>query len=368
MVLTRRAPFAIVSGMKRVIVLAILGATAVAAVLAWSGELVEKTLNQRERSLEKRAIAAAKPPRSLPSPKLPRDPIARRSAVESMLRLRPDRRFLLAASELGGGTAQVRFESGRWVVAISGQDAGSVSELPDFGEMLEFLLPLAKNRIAAESVQGPPATHHRALRNEDEALPALRAAQASWSAGQHTRGVLHEAAAAAALAFYMVDVEEVSDGLPAHALALVARDAAAGNDARASQAVLAAALDYDGAAEQLLRALPGEAALKHFLAGDDAHLAEDAWLREATPADRYLRLRRLVRIGDERGVERWLEEAQPAERLSTAVLGQLARQPTMKAFAPAAFALPSYIGARVEGARIEGRTGPFADALRAGEE
>jgi len=94
MVLTRRAPFAIVSGMKRVIVLAILGATAVAAVLAWSGELVEKTLNQRERSLEKRAIAAAKPPRSLPSPKLPRDPIARRSAVESMLRLRPDRRFL----------------------------------------------------------------------------------------------------------------------------------------------------------------------------------------------------------------------------------------------------------------------------------
>ena len=36
-------------------------------------------------------------------------------------------------------------------------------------------------------------------------------------------------------------------------------------------------------------------------------------MREATPADRYLRLRRLVRIGDEGGVERWLEEAQPAE-------------------------------------------------------
>ena len=367
--LTEVRPSAIVSGMKRVILLAILGATAVAAVLAWSGGLVEKALNQRERSFEKRAMAAVKPPRFLPSAKLPRDPIARRSAVEAMLRLRPDRRFLLAASELGGGTAQGRFEGGRWVVAISGKDGGSVSELPDFAEMLEFLLPLAKNRIAAENVQGPPATDHRALRNEDEALPALRAAQAPWSAGQHTRGVLHEAAAAAAaLAFYMVDVEEVADGLPAHAFALVALDAAAGNDARGSEAVLAAALDYDAAAERLLRALPGEAALKHFLAGDDAHLEEDAWLREATPADRYLHLRRLVRIGDERGVERWLWQAQPAERLSTAVLSQLARQPSMKAFAPAAFALPWYVGARVEGASIEGPTGPFADALSAGAE
>jgi hypothetical protein len=40
-------------------------------------------------------MAAVQPPRALPSAKLPRDPIARRSAVESMLRLRPYRRFLL---------------------------------------------------------------------------------------------------------------------------------------------------------------------------------------------------------------------------------------------------------------------------------
>jgi hypothetical protein len=174
--------------------------------------------------------------------------------------------------------------------------------------------------------------------------------------------------AAAALAFYMVDVNEIADRLPAHAFALVALDAAAGNDARGNEAVLAAALDYDGSAERILRALPGEAALKHLLAGDDAHLEEDAWLEKATPADRYLHLRRLVRIGDERGVERWVEGAKPAERLSTAVLGQLSRQSAMKAFAPAAFALPWYVGARVERASTEEGTGPFGDALKAGVE
>jgi hypothetical protein len=307
-------------------------------------------------------------PRLPPVPKLPREPLVRRAAVESLLRLRPDRRFLLAVAELSGAaSAEPRFEGGRWIVTVAGKDVGSVSELPEFGEMLELLRPLAQARIAAENLQGAMPPAGRALRNAEESLPALRAAQKSWSAGPHTRGALHEAAgAAAALAFYTVDIPEVADALRAHALALAALDAAAGNDARGAQALVAAMLDYDRAAEELLRGVPGEDALKAFCSGDGARLEEVAGLREATPADRYVRLRLLVTQGDSEGVARWVEQSPPSERLSTAALGQVARQSDMKAFTMAAFALPLFIGARVEGASVEEPAGPFAAALSAG--
>jgi hypothetical protein len=81
--------------MRKVILFAVLGVVALTAILARTGGFLEKALNQRDSSFEKRAMAAVQPPRALPSAKLPRDPIARRSAVESMLRLRPYRRFLL---------------------------------------------------------------------------------------------------------------------------------------------------------------------------------------------------------------------------------------------------------------------------------
>jgi hypothetical protein len=354
---------------KLLLIVIALSALGLIAFASFSKDFVDRAAALYGRVFEGRAIEPPimKPPPSPRVPKLPRDPLARQAAVESLLRLRPDRRFLLAAAEVAGAaSAEPRYENGRWMVTVAGKEVGSVSELPDFGEMLEVLLPLARTRTAAENLQGPPATGGRALRNEEESLPALRAAQKSWSAGPHTRAALHQAAAAAAaLAFYMVDLQEVADGLAAHALALAALDAAAGNDARGIEAVVAAALDYDRAAEELLREVQGEDALKHFLSRDVAQLEKDGRLPDATPADRYLHLRLLVQLDDLDGVARWLEDAPPDERLSTAAVGQVARQRDMQAFGPAVFALPALIGARVESASLEARGGPFAEALAA---
>src|SRR5216684_4244143 len=228
-----------------VIALCVLGAAAAAGVQVWRWR--ERRLKENARIAEQHAAEMSAEARlRLKTDPLPPHPIERRRALDDALRLRPDRRFLLAAKELAGGDVAARFSEGQWIVSLGNREVARVAELPDFPELLKALAPLAKEWIAAAKVSGK-APQVRAVRGQKEAFGAVREAQMRWSRGDHGAAVLHDAAsAAAALMLQLPRTFDADDRLDAHAIALCAADAAAGADVRGQQAVLALALGVRG--------------------------------------------------------------------------------------------------------------------------
>src|SRR5438874_3896258 len=179
-----------------VIGLCVLAAAAAAGSQAWRWR--ERKLKEDARVAEQKAAAVDAEARlRLKTNSLPSHPLERRRALDDALRLRPDRRFLLAAQELAGGDVAARFLEGQWIVSLGNRDVARVAELPDFPELLKALAPLAKEWVAAAKVIGK-APRVRALRGQKEAFVAVREAQTRWSRGDHGPAVLHDAASAAA--------------------------------------------------------------------------------------------------------------------------------------------------------------------------
>src|SRR5205085_2276239 len=161
----------------------------------------------------------------LKTPPLPPHPIERRLALDEVLRLEPDRRFLLAARELGEADVAARFSDGRWILSRGGREFGRVAELPEFAEMMKALAPLAQEWVATAKVTWK-AARIRAMRGYKEAFAAIREAQTRWSKGEHAAPLLHDAAsAAAALMLQLPRAFDADDRLDAHAIALSAADA-----------------------------------------------------------------------------------------------------------------------------------------------
>ena len=272
--------------MKRIalfMALCILAAAVAVGVHAWGWR--ERKLQEDERTrAQSEAEQAAAGRLGLKTQPLPPDPLERRLALDEALRLRPDRRFLLAARELAGAEVAVRFSDRRWILSLGEREIGRVSELPDFPELMNALAPLAREWVAAAKVTGK-APRIRAVRGHKEAFAAIREAQARWSRGDHGAAVLHDAAsAAAALMLQVPRAFDADDHLDAHAIALCAADAAAGADARAQQTVLALALGYAGAARALAPA-KDEPALHAFVTLDRSKLADAAQRKDANAGD-----------------------------------------------------------------------------------
>lgn len=316
---------------------------------------------------EKRRAAAEHEARFLaqtaaePSP-LPLDPHVRRAAMADALRLRPDRRFLLASGQIlqltgaPPATAEARFEEGKWKLTAGTDPLGEVPELPDYPDLMRPLVVLAQRRLAVFPLTGTdpspdPSPADGPLQWESEARASLPAEVARWTGGQRTPAILHKAArAASSLCFYLVDLLETDDDLAARAIALVALDIAAGKaQTDSEEAVLASALGYVRASRVMGARLQGESSLQFFLSGDDAHLRERAVLREAGAPDRYLRLRRALQHQDEDDATGFLESHHGTERVDLAVLALLLTERKMVNFAPVAFALPVLVLAAAEG-------------------
>src|SRR5262245_44688322 len=290
-----------------VIGLCVLAAAAAAGREVWRWR--ERKLNEDARVAEQHAAEQSAETRlRLKTDSLPPHPVERRHALDDALRLRPDRRFLLAAKELAGGDVAARFSEGQWVLSLGNRDLARVAELPDFPELLKALAPLAKEWVAAAKVGGK-APRVRAMRGQKEAFAAVREAQTRWSRGDHGAAVLHDAAsAAAALMLQLPRTFDADDHLDAHAIALCAADAAAGADVRGQQAVLALALGYAGAARALAPAQE-EPALHAFLTHDRRRLADASGRRGASAADRHLLLRWLMQDANEQAVGGWIAAA-----------------------------------------------------------
>src|SRR6185503_12136116 len=80
---------------------------------------------------------------------------ALRERAMAAYRLRPDARWLRAVAEvrrLAGApdsAVSARFDAGRWVVSCGTQEVGSLSELPDFPELLDVLTDWARTQAWA---------------------------------------------------------------------------------------------------------------------------------------------------------------------------------------------------------------------------
>jgi tetratricopeptide (TPR) repeat protein len=85
------------------------------------------------------------------------------AVIDAQLRVRPDRRFLIAAVDahelLAGGksaVASIDFADGRWQLTVDGNIAGSLAEVPAFAEALELVTRIAsahpkRNNAAADA-------------------------------------------------------------------------------------------------------------------------------------------------------------------------------------------------------------------------
>jgi hypothetical protein len=333
----------------------------VLGVVGWRVRSCQTQIEEKRRAVEREntqfaATTAAEPP------PLPLDPYARRAAMADAMRLRPDRRFLLAAGQIAQltglppATAEARFEGGKWRLTAGAEQLGELPELPDYPDLMGPMVALAKRRLMATPLSdGDSPAADGALQWEPEAREQLPRELARWSGGLRTPATLHKAArAAASLSFYMIDLLETDDELAAKAIALVALEIAAGKAQTAGEeAVLASSLGYGRAARVLGARLPGESSLQFFLTGDDLHLREHARLKEAGATDRYLRLRRALDRQDEDDANEFLDSYHGTERLELAVLALLLREGQMEHFAPVAFALPVFILAAAEGVPVQ---------------
>ena len=331
------------------IALCILAAAGVVGVQAWGWR--ERKLKEDERNRAQSEVEQAAAGRlGLKMQPLPPDPLERRLALDDALRLRPDRRFLLAARELAGAEVAARFSDRRWIFSLGEREIGRVTELPDFAELMNALAPLAREWVATAKVTGK-APRIRAVRGHKEAFAAIREAQTRWSRGDHGAAVLHDAAsAAAALMLQVPRAFDADDHLDAHAIALCAADAAAGTDVHGQQAVLALALGYAGAARALAPA-KDEPTLHAFVTLDRRKLADAARRKDANAGDRHLLLRWLMEDANEQALRRWIGAARDNEHVSVPAVGQILLDADLQVVAAASEALQALAVAELESVR-----------------
>jgi hypothetical protein len=154
-------------------------------------------------------------------------------------RLKIDSRFLLAVEEVshlvtGQSVEPVKaaFRTGTWVIRFGDSEIGTVPEYPDFSDFLPLLVDWARvaartHPIESTSAQGRSVESGVQRRlNEflaEDSAAALRLLDERWQAGVHHVEIVEAAAKGLVnLSLQQLDKIEVSDRLPAKALAALA--------------------------------------------------------------------------------------------------------------------------------------------------
>lgn len=229
---------------------------------------------------------------------------------EESFRLAPDRRVLIAVGDLhrlitgaSACEAEAHFDGARWHVACDGVEVGTLSETPDYPELVGLLQAWAvrlgvDSLVNAPGITGDPAPLEAELR-EFHALRAADLAERRWSVGERgmvlfelgVRSLVH-------LVLESTDRVEASDPLAARALALLAACQALDPAALEGEScLLAERMGYGAHARAAARRRSPYDPVRAFVCGNDARLAALASQRRATPEARLLQLART------RGVE-----------------------------------------------------------------
>jgi len=259
-------------------------------VLAAAAVVVIRSPRHSSRPVARRVSAAA--PESVATPiAIPADSgltfqVLRDRAL-APYRLRPDRRWILAVTEtrrLAGvpdSALTIQFASGRWTVRCGSQPVGSLSDLPDFPEMLDVLTDWARTQAWSHGWSdntGPErADLARALERMD-APSALREADRAWANGARDAALFRDAARAyAMLSLETPGWDGRSDLIAARGMAMLAYARALGSDdPRRESCLLATAMGYPAAARQWARSLAATDPLRLYVNGDDTALERSA--------------------------------------------------------------------------------------------
>jgi|GEM_PF-4983711 len=176
-------------------------------------------------------------------------PVEAAAAVESVYRLAPDRRFLLAVRDIyqlqtgRAATVDIDFKDGSWLVRCDGRDAGRLPLTPTFADGYAMLTSWSKSLGAMPRKSGKGTA-------DDFFAQSLFKDANDYSIATAARAAVY-------LDVQLVDVFELGDPVTARALALLAMarnaDPHFGND---EKALLANAMRYESEAAQLAQAAP----------------------------------------------------------------------------------------------------------------
>ncbi len=256
--------------------------------------------------------------------RLPSSTKALREQLDTRYRLGPDRRLLLAISDVHAlltsqpwKETRARWLGDRFALERDGVELGRLSELADFSESYALLTGVARHELDTSSLtfeSSEPATvvprpRHQAARSgprgkpkarppvedeplllEQDAVATVERVEKAWHEGHRSTADLQAAALAlSSLSFQALDTMELGDRLTARALAVVALARAVGGPAPTRAEVLVArALDYELPAARLAKSLPTDDSLRAFVQQDEETLRLRSLAPTASAATQYL--------------------------------------------------------------------------------
>lgn len=250
---------------------------------------------------------------------LPRGAAALREVLAARTRLGPDRRALMALSELqrltDGTVAPARAEwrDARWRLSLGGADAGTLPEHPDFETIVALVTEVASGMtplhplapagdVASAAASWPLASASR------PAFAALSALDVAWASGQRNAETLAAAARAlASLSLETPDALDAADLLAARALAALAWSRSVGRRDLEAEVLLARHMGYEGAAARAAAELPPTSPVRAWATRDDDALRAMTVRGEARETARYLWFRRLVERREPEAARAWAD-------------------------------------------------------------
>jgi hypothetical protein len=283
----------------------------------------------------------------------PSTPQELREALALRTRLAPDRRVLLALSELHRLQSAVpvvthaRATDDRWHVTAGGVAVGTTPLLPDFEDLLALVESAARalsplHPLVTADVPSPEADTWPLLAPSRPGLAALADVDVAWAAGARTPETLSVAARAlVSLAVEIPDTAEVGDLVAARALAVLGWARSLGRRDLEAEALLARHMGYDVAARRLAETLSEASPVRAWVRRDDTTLRSLATREGAEETARYLWLRRLVERGE--NPVPWAEEALRAASTGASVVAWLPRAHTGDSRRGALRALPTRV-------------------------
>ncbi len=257
-------------------------------------------------------------------------PLAMEQTLADAYRLKPDRRFLIAIEKthllIAGtvGKADSQFEKDHWTLLHNGKAIGQVPEFPDFPDLLKVLKGWARQLSDSHPSflnDGTALDKEFKLRFElalgdfqpNQLAHHLQTLNAYFEDGTRRVELLVFAARAlSVLAFNLLDTLEVSDEVPAQALALLAAaQELAGEELIKAEAQLAELMQYSTHAQKRVQQLPVSDGLRQYVLQDTPALKVLAEQEHSDWETRYLYLLRLAKSGKISEWEDWFSDGFP---------------------------------------------------------
>lgn len=241
--------------------------------------------------------------------------------LHSRYRLKPDRRFLLAAQDIVNFMnegpdceAAVRFADDEWKISCGSKALGEFPKIPDFDDAMRLLQQLATKRldqIGFRSIRNyaRDITVPKRFRifNVPGLLNAVKKLPNTAGAIQRNPAVLAEAAMALCrLDFMRADAAGVGDAFSARTLAALAIAISAGFVLDEEESMAAYNLGYREAAIERADTLPANNSWKSYLNQDDHALLHAARIDSDDPEAPYLWLWRLAQQNNLAAWKKWV--------------------------------------------------------------